>query len=318
MKYNIFVDGESGTTGLEIRQRLSKRNDIELMKIDAQLHRDKAERKKFLNSADIVFLCLPDEAAKESVSLIENENVKVIDASTAHRTNPAWVYGFPELDGEQRDKIKASKRVAVPGCHATGFNSIIHPLIAGEILPKDYSLSATSVSGYSGGGKKLISQYEETRADDPVMLSPRYYGLALHHKHLPEMIAVNGLEYPPIFTPLISKYYRGMLVSVPFHTRMLNKKDITAKEIRDFYNAYYKNEKFIEVMPFDDDNNLDGGYLDAVGCNGTNKLQLFVFGHDEEVFVMSRLDNLGKGASGAAVQCMNIMLGFDETAGLVF
>lgn len=317
MKYKIFVDGESGTTGLEIRQRLSTRSDIEIMKIDPQLHRDKAERKKFLNSADLVFLCLPDEASKESVSLIESDHVRVIDASTAHRTNPGWVYGFPELDSEQRDKIKASKRVAVPGCHATGFNSIIHPLIKGNILPKDYPINATSVSGYSGGGKKLISQYEETRADDPVMLSPRYYALALHHKHLPEMIAVNDLTYPPIFTPLISKFYRGMLVSVPLQTRLLSNKDITAKEIRDYYASYYKNEKFIEVMPFDDDNNLDGGYLDAVGCNGTNKLQIFVFGHDGQIFVMSRLDNLGKGASGAAVQCMNIMLGFDECTGLV-
>lgn len=315
MKYNIFVDGESGTTGLEIRQRLAKRNDIELMSIDPQLHRDKAERKKFLNAANLVFLCLPDEAARESVSLIENENVKVIDASTAHRTAPGWVYGFPELDGEQRKKIKASKRVAVPGCHATGFNSIIHPLIAGGILPKDYPINATSVSGYSGGGKKLIGQYEKTRVDDTVMLSPRYYALSLHHKHLPEMVAVNSLVFEPIFTPLISKYYRGMLVSVPFHTRLFNKK-ITVKEIRDFYDTFYKNEKFIEVMPFDDDNNLDSGYLDAVGCNGTNKLQLFVFGHDEEILVMSRLDNLGKGASGAAVQCMNIMLGLDESTGL--
>lgn len=315
MKYKVFVDGEAGTTGLEINSRLQNRSDIELLKIDPALHRDKNERKRLLNSADIVFLCLPDDASREAVSLVTNEHTKIIDASTAHRTNDDWVYGWPEMSREQREKIKKSKRVAVPGCHATGFNAAVHPLAAGGILPADYPICSTSVSGYSGGGKKLIAAYEQTRVGDEAMRSPRYYALALKHKHLPEMMKVNGLKFPPVFTPLVGNFYRGMLVSLPLQRRLLSK-DMSAKDVYNYYKEYYKDEKFIKVMPFGGENCLDGGFLGADGCNGTNRLEIFVFGHDDQILVMSRLDNLGKGASGAAVQCMNIMLGAYECTGL--
>lgn len=315
LKYKVFVDGEAGTTGLEIHSRLSSRNDIELLQISAEMHRDKDERQRLLNAADICFLCLPDDAARESVSLVTNPNTRIIDASTAHRTNPGWVYGWPEMSKEQRKKIAASKRVAVPGCHATGFNAAVYPLIAGGIMPTDYPISATSVSGYSGGGKKLIAQYEDTRRGDPEMQSPRYYALALHHKHLPEMMKVNSLQYEPVFTPLVANFYRGMLVTLPINRRLLSK-NMDARAVWGYYSEYYKDERFIKVMPFGGEVCLDGGYLGAQGCNGTNRLEIFVFGHDDQILVMSRLDNLGKGASGAAVQCMNIMLGLDEGTGL--
>lgn len=315
MKYKVFVDGEAGTTGLEIGGRLARRDDIELLKIDPALRKDVGERSRLLNEADIAFLCLPDAASKEAVSLVTNEKTRIIDASTAFRTDDNWVYGFPEMSRGQRDKIKTSKRVANPGCHATGVIAAVHPLIAGGILPTDYPLSCTSVSGYSGGGKKLISSYEETRRDDPMMRSPRYYAFALKHKHLPEIMKVNGLTNPPLFTPLVGNFYRGMLVSVPLQKRFLSK-NIDAKGVYEYYKEYYKDEKFIKVMPFDGENSLDEGFLGADGCNGTNRLEIFVFGHDEQILVMSRLDNLGKGASGAAVQNMNLMLGLDEGKGL--
>lgn len=311
----MFVDGESGTTGLEIRSRLEKREDIELLKIDPALHRDASERSKFLNAADLAFLCLPDAASREAVSLVTNSRTRIIDSSTAFRTDPSWDYGWPEMSPGQRKKISKSKRVAVPGCHATGFNAAVYPLVSGGILPHDYPISATSVSGYSGGGKKLIAAYEDTRKGDAALLSPRYYALALKHKHLPEMMMVSGLTFEPVFTPLVGAFYRGMLVSVPLQRRFLSKK-MDAESIFEYYSEYYKDEKFIKVMPFGGDNCLDGGFLGADGCNGTNRLEIFVFGHDEQILVMSRLDNLGKGASGAAVQCMNIMLGLDEGTGL--
>jgi N-acetyl-gamma-glutamyl-phosphate reductase len=315
LKYKVFVDGEAGTTGLEINARLAARADIEQLKIDPALHRDRAERQRLLNAADLAFLCLPDDASREAVSLVTNDKTRIIDASTAFRTNPSWVYGWPEMSGGQREKIRKSKRVAVPGCHATGFNAAVYPLVFGGILPKDYPLCATSVSGYSGAGKKLINAYEVERRDDPAMQSPRYYALTLSHKHLPEMMAVNGLAFEPVFTPLVGKFYRGMLVSIPLQRRLLAN-DMDAKAVFEYYKMYYKDEKFIKVMPFGGENCLDGGFLGADGCNGTNRLEIFVFGHDGQILVMSRLDNLGKGASGAAVQCMNIMLGLDETTGL--
>ena len=311
----MFVDGEAGTTGLEINARLAARADVEQLKIDPALHRDKAERQRLLNAADLAFLCLPDDASREAVSLVTNDKTRIIDASTAFRTNPAWVYGWPEMSGGQREKISSSKRVAVPGCHATGFNAAVYPLIAGGILPHDYPICATSVSGYSGGGKKLINAYEDTRIDDSAMQSPRYYALTLSHKHLPEMLKVNSLDFAPLFTPLVGRFYRGMLVSIPLQRRLLAK-NMDAKGIYEYYKEYYKNVKFIKVMPFGGEDCLDGGFLGADGCNGTNRLEIFVFGHDGQILVMSRLDNLGKGASGAAVQCMNIMLGLDEATGL--
>jgi N-acetyl-gamma-glutamyl-phosphate reductase len=315
LKYKIFVDGEAGTTGLEIRARLAGRTDIEFLTIDPSLHRDVGERKRLLNAADLAFLCLPDDASREAVSLVENDNTRIIDASTAFRTNPAWVYGWPEMGGGQRDKIKRAKRVSVPGCHATGFNAAVYPLVQGGILPPDYPIAATSASGYSGAGKQRIAEYEDSRKNDPELDAPRFYALTLHHKHLPEMVKVNGLAFEPVLTPFIGKFYRGMVVSLPLVRRLLSK-DLGAEELWAYYNDYYKGEPFIKVMPFGGEGSLDGGYFGAQGCNGTNRLELFVFGNAQQIVVFSRLDNLGKGASGAAVQCMNLMLGLDERTGL--
>lgn len=315
MKKKVFVDGQHGTTGLELGARLAARDDLEMIRIEPGQHRDPAARKACLNAADIVFLCLPDDAAKEAVALVENPAVRVIDASTAHRVSPGWVYGFPELEREQRGKIRSAKRVAVPGCHATGFTAALHPLRAGGILGAEYPVTAQSISGYSGAGKTMIGQYENTRRDDPVLKSPRLYALGLHHKHLPEMQAYNRLEKPPLFTPMVGPYRQGMLVLLPLRRELLAK-DLDGAALRDYYAAYYKGEPFIRVMPFDDQSQFDGGYLGADGANGTNRLDLFIYGHDEEVLVISRLDNLGKGASGAAVQCMNLMLGAEESTGL--
>jgi N-acetyl-gamma-glutamyl-phosphate reductase, uncommon form len=309
------VDGEAGTTGLELRARLSGRADIELLTIDPALHRDITERKRLLNAADLVFLCLPDDATREAVSLVENSQTRVIDASCAFRTHPDWVYGWPEMGGGQREKIKTAKRVSVPGCHATGFNAAVYPLVRGGILPPDYPIAATSVSGYSGAGKQRIAEYEDTRRGDPELDSPRFYALTLHHKHLPEMVGVNGLAFEPVFTPMVGRFYRGMLVSLPLVRRLLSK-DLDSQELHAYYREYYKDEPFIQVMPFGGEGSLDGGYFGAQGCNGTNRLELFVFGSERQSVVISRLDNLGKGASGAAVQCMNLMLGFDERTGL--
>jgi len=314
MKYKVFVDGQEGTTGLEINERLSKQPDIELIKISSELRKDNAERAKLLNLADIVFLCLPDEAARQAVSLVTNPNTRIIDASTAHRTQAGWVYGFAELDREQRDKIRASKRIAVPGCYATGFTAAVHPLRVSGVLSAGYPLCCNAVSGYSGGGKKLIEKYEQGRDDSITLKSPRFYALGLSHKHLPEMAIINGLEAPPLFTPIVGDFKQGMLVSLPLSRKLLDKK-LDACEIHALYRDYYKGERFISVMPFGEEP-LDGGFLDATGCNGTNRLEIFVFGHDDKILIISRLDNLGKGASGAAVQCMNIVLGQDEGIGL--
>lgn len=311
----VFVDGHSGTTGLKIDERLSKRTDIELLTADPEKHREISERKRLLNEADLAFLCLPDTASREDVSLIENPKTRVIDTSTAFRTALDWVYGFPELEPGQNEKIKNAAKVAVPGCHATGFNAAVHPLVYGGILGKDYPLCCQSVSGYSGGGKKLIAQYESDSEITDALKSPRFYSLALSHKHLPEMMKINGLHKVPLFTPIVGNFYEGMLVSLPLCRDML-KKPMDARQINSYYKQYYINKQFIEVIPFGGGNALDGGFLDACGCNGTNRLQIFVFGHDDEILVVSRLDNLGKGASGAAVQCMNIMIGADEGMGL--
>ena len=320
MKYKVFVDGKEGTTGLKIQEMLDRQTNIELLPIAESLRKDTAERERLINEADIAFLCLPDAAAIEAVSLVKNENTRVIDASTAHRCDDGWVYGFPEMNDEQRGLIAKSKRVAVPGCHATGFAAAVYPIRKAGIIFGDYPITATSVSGYSGGGKKLIERFETGRSSDPNvdirMKSPQFYGLTLKHKHIPEMMKINYLLQPPIFTPIVGDYYQGMLVSVPLSRKLL-KKDMDAKALHGFYEKYYQGEQFVKVMPFGGEGCIDGGYLDAAACNGTNRLELFVFGHDDQILVVSRLDNLGKGASGAAIQCMNLMLGQDEAAGLV-
>lgn len=316
MKYKVFVDGQEGTTGLKIHERLAGRTDIELLTIPADKRKDPQTRKSFLNEADIAFLCLPDAAAREAVNLVSSGKTKIIDASTAHRTDPSWVYGIPELDKNQRNLISRSSRVSVPGCHATGFIMAIYPLLKNGIIGNDYPVVCQSISGYSGGGKKLIASYE-TNAKKSWINSSRPYALALKHKHLPEMQKVTGLLYQPLFAPLVSNFYNGMAVSVPLLPRLFKKK-VTPKDIHDLFSKYYEGERFVKVMPMESEGctSLDEGFLNPMGCNDTNRIDLFIFGHDDQILIVSRLDNLGKGASGAAVQNMNIMFGVDEAAGL--
>lgn len=316
MEYKVFVDGQEGTTGLEIHDRLERRSDIVLLKIDPAKKKEPSERERLLNEADIAFLCLPDTAARESVRLVSNGKTRIIDASTAHRTDDGWMYGLPELSPGHRKKIGASARVAVPGCYATGFNLLLFPLVSGGILPADYPVTCHAVSGYSGGGKKLIEKYgaEGARTGEELK-SPRFYALGLSHKHLPEMRKASGLVYPPFFTPMVGSFYRGMCVAVPVYCRLLHKK-LSAPEVREFLAEYYKEEHFVKVMPFESEDLLDNGFLGATACNNTNRAELFVFGHAEQILLISRFDNLGKGASGAAIQNMNIMLGLDEKTGL--
>lgn len=313
MKYKVFVDGQEGATGLRIHDYLAAWTDLEVLRIDSDKRKDVQARHELINEADVVFLCLPDDAARESVSLVSNPNTRVIDASTAHRTDPGWVYGFPELNKSQRTIICESKRVTVPGCHATGFIAALYPLIQAGIVQADYPVTAYSVTGYSGGGRKVIAEYEAAEADGSLR-SPRHYALGLSHKHLPEMQRWTGLAHPPLFAPIISSFARGMAVSIPLLTRLLPK-GVGTDEVRRVLSAHYEGERFVRVMSAGEDD-LENGRLDPEGCNDTNRLDIFVFGHADQIVVISRLDNLGKGASGAAVQNMNIMLGLDEGAGL--
>ena len=310
MKTKVYIDGQSGTTGLQIYDRIGQRENLELLRIPEELRHDPDERKKYLNSADIVFLCLPDEGAREAVSFIDNPNVRVIDASTAHRTNPDWTYGYPELSKAQREAIRTSKRVANPGCHATGFISTTAPLVAMGVIPKDYPMSCYSLTGYSGGGKKMIAEYEaEGRSE--LLDAPGIYGLNLHHKHLPEMQAVTGLAYPPVFMPVVDDYYKGMATTIMLQNRLLPGQP-SAEEICAKLADYYRDEHFVSVVPFGENDSK----LYANKLAGTNRLEIVVCGHEEQTTVTALFDNLGKGASGAAVQNMNIMLGLPEETGL--
>ncbi|MBO5448957.1 MAG: N-acetyl-gamma-glutamyl-phosphate reductase [Ruminococcus sp.] len=314
MKKKVFIDGKAGTTGLKIFERLGSRDDIEILLIDEDKRKDNAERSKLINSSDIVFLCLPDAAAKEAVSLCTNPEVKIIDASTAHRINPDWDYGFPELSEKHRENIRNSKRVANPGCYASGFISLVYPLVRAGVLPEDYPLTCHAVSGYSGGGNKMIAAIEGNDKTDE-MFSPRQYALGQRHKHLPEMQAVCGLKYPPMFNPIVDDYFSGMVVSVPLISRCLAKK-YTPTDIHEILSEHYAGQHFVKVMELGGEKTLPDGFLAANTLADTNNMQLFVFGNDEQILLCSRFDNLGKGASGAAVQCMNIMLGIDEATGL--
>ena len=315
MSVKVYIDGQEGTTGLKILERFEGRNDIELLRISEDKRKDSAERARLINMSDYTFLCLPDDAAREAVSFVDNDHVRIIDASTAHRTNPAWAYGFPELSPEHREKIRTSNRVAVPGCYASGFASIVYPLVNNGIIPADFPVFAYATSGYSGAGKKAIAVYEGD--DKPFEFnSPRQYALSQQHKHLPEMKAVSGLEYTPMFNPMVCDYFSGMVVSVPVQTRTLPKK-FTAEQIHEMYAKHYEGANMIEVMPLMSADEQKSFFLASNTLSGQNKMQVFVFGNDEQVLLCSRLDNLGKGASGAAVQCLNIMMGIDETAGLV-
>ena len=308
----VYIDGQEGTTGLKILERFSRRNDIELLRIDEDKRKDPEERRKLINASDFTFLCLPDAAAIEAVSLA-GDRVRIIDASTAHRTNPDWAYGFPELDDSFREKIAKSMRTAVPGCYASGFASMVYPLVKMGILPTDYPVSVHAVSGYSGAGKKAIAVYES--ADRPADFdSPRQYALTQKHKHLPEMQKICGLDYAPAFNPLVCDYFSGMVVSLPLHTRLLKKK-YNADDVRKALTEYYESRgsHFVKVMP---EGEPADGFIGANNLAGTNNMEIFVNGNDERLIINSRLDNLGKGASGAAVQCLNIMMGVDEKTGL--
>ncbi|MEW6184851.1 MAG: N-acetyl-gamma-glutamyl-phosphate reductase [Thermodesulfobacteriota bacterium] len=313
--FNIFIDGREGTTGLQIVERLKDRSDIRLTEIPNQERKNPEVKKKYLNQADLVILCLPDEASRESVALIENDQTRVIDSSTAFRALDGWIYGIPELDKGQRDRIRQSKRLTNPGCHATGFIMALYPLIQEGVAGVDYPVFAQSLTGYSGGGKKLIAVYESGETPKGHLQAPRHYALNLRHKHLAEMQKHTGLLTPPLFTPIVANYYQGMVVSIPLLTRLLRKK-ISAREVREVLAAYYQGEPFVRVMPFESGPFLDNGFLSPLECNHTNRIDLFVFGDEEQILVAARLDNLGKGASGAAVQNMNLMLGMEETLGL--
>ena len=320
MAFKIFIDGKEGTTGLKIFERFENRKDLEILLIDEDKRKDINERKRLINESDYTFLCLPDAAAIEAVSLCENPNTIIIDASTAHRTNPAWAYGFPELSKEHRHKVETSKRIAVPGCYASGFNALVYPLVKSGILPKDYPVVCHAVSGYSGAGKKAIAQYGDKNRDFQLE-SPRLYALTQEHKHLPEMQKVSGLTFKPAFSPYICDYFSGMSVSIPLHIRMLNSSKgsighASCQEICDMFKVHYEGSRFVKVADFMGEDILTESFIPANTLSGTNNMQIFICGNEERVTITSRFDNLGKGASGAAVQCMNISMGVDEGLGL--
>jgi N-acetyl-gamma-glutamyl-phosphate reductase len=317
MMKKVFVDGLSGTTGLQIHERLNLYKDIELLTIDYDKRRDPAERSKCLNNADIVFLCLPDDAAREAVSLITNPDTRVIDASTAHRVAKDWTYGLPELSKGHREAIINSKRVANPGCHATAFLLSVYPLVATKVMATDYPITCQSLTGYSGGGKALIEKYESNNGKNDYTKAPRPYSLTLNHKHLPEMTYHAGLSEAPLFVPILGNNYKGLAVMLPLHTKLLSKQ-MDAEAIHGLYAEYYQNEKFVKVLPYADDSLLFDGGFDITACNDTNKAEILVFGNKSKgtAMVITRLDNLGKGASGAAIQNMNLMLGYDEVYSL--
>ncbi|MBQ7789055.1 MAG: N-acetyl-gamma-glutamyl-phosphate reductase [Clostridia bacterium] len=301
----IFIDGKAGTTGLRIEERLAERDDVEIISLPEELRKDPEARKKILNSADIAFLCLPDVASIEAVSMIENPNVVVIDTSTAHRTNDDWAYGFAELGTEFEQKIKNSKRIAVPGCHASGFIALIHPLVKSGIISKDILLSAHSLTGYSGGGKKMIAEYEDEKRD--ILLdAPRQYGLTQKHKHLPEMKKITGIENEPIFCPIVSDFYSGMEVTIPLFKNQLNYGGI--EEIKEIYKKAYTGP----IVSYKEGSD-ESGFLSANKLSGYDSMEIEVLGNEDRIILVARYDNLGKGASGAAVECLNIVLGTDKT-----
>jgi len=317
MATKVFVDGQEGTTGLQIHERLAHRADIELLRIDPERRKDEAERARLLNAADVAFLCLPDDAARASAAQVTNPRTCVIDASTAHRTVPGWVYGLPELAARQRDALRRATRIANPGCHASAFILLLRPLVDAGLVSPALPVSATSLTGYSGGGKKMISQYEAAAqpGGDPRLASPRPYGLGLAHKHLPEMMAHTGLQARPLFVPVVGAFYKGLAVSVPLHLSQLAP-GATAATLHRVLEERYAGERFVRVMPLSDPDTLADGFFDVQGCNDTNRADIFVFGGSGQALLVARLDNLGKGASGAAIQAMNVRLGWDEAAGL--
>ncbi len=313
MGYRAFVDGQEGTTGLRIHEYLAQRDDIEVLRIDADKRKDAAERARLLNAADVAFLCLPDVAAKEAAALVTNQNTCLIDASTAHRTAPGWAFGLPELAPSQRQLIRESKRISNPGCHASAFILLLRPLVDAGLVPAGLPISASSITGYSGGGKKMIEQYEA--GGDAKLDAPRPYALSLGHKHVPEMMTHTGLTTKPIFMPIVGKFYKGLSVSVPLHLSDL-KAGATPEAVQAAFEQRYAGERFIRVMPLRDAPTLEDGFFDVQASNGSNRVDIFVFANQSQIILMARLDNLGKGASGAAVQSMNVHLGLDEAKGL--
>jgi N-acetyl-gamma-glutamyl-phosphate reductase len=320
-KHTVFVDGQEGTTGLRIHAYLSARSDVQVLRIDPERRKDASERARLLNESDVAFLCLPDAAAKEAASLVTNPKTCLIDASTAHRTLGNWVFGMPELAPGHRDRIRASKRLANPGCHASAFILLLRPLIDAGLLSPSAAVSASSITGYSGGGKKMIEQYEAARSNPTSpegqrLQSPRPYALKLAHKHIPEVMHHTGLTTKPVFMPVVGNFATGLSVSVPLHRSTLLKGGF--KDVQTAYEKRYAKEQFVKVLPFGDLVALDDGAWDVQACNGTNRVDIAVFADEltEQAILMARLDNLGKGASGAAVQCMNVHLGVDEATGL--
>ena len=313
---NVFIDGQAGTTGLRIRERLAPREDLTLLEIPTASRKDRETRRRYLNEADVVVLCLPDDAAREAVSLVSGDRVRVLDASTAHRVAGGWIYGLPELDRRQRRKIREAARVSNPGCYPTGFVLLVRPLADAEIIPRDAPLSCHAVSGYSGGGRRLIERYEARsaqRPDSPWPLRP--YALSLDHKHLPEMAAYSGIGRAPVFSPMVGHFAQGMLTMVPLHTGTLGE-GATAETVYTCLAARYRDEPCVKVFPPGAEDAPGAGFLDPLSANGTDRIDLFVFGDDSRVLLVARLDNLGKGAAGAAVQNLNLMIGADELAGL--
>ena len=310
MAKKIFIDGKAGTTGLRIFERLENFEGIEIITLSEEKRKDITARKEALNSADIAFLCLPDDAARESVSLIENDNTVVIDTSTAHRTDEAFAYSFPELSALHREKLQNSKRIAVPGCHASGFIALIFPLIESGILNKNENLSCFSLTGYSGGGKKMIAEYEDSERDE-LLDASRQYGLTQQHKHLKEMKAISGIENAPAFCPIVAPFYSGMEVTVPLFKNML-KSGTTIEDIKNIYKEKYQGP----IVNFKE-NNDESGFISAGAFSGADTMEISVFGNEDRIILTARYDNLGKGASGAAIECLNIVLGQDETTGLV-
>lgn len=309
MTKKVFIDGSAGTTGLRIAERLESRNDIELIRLSEENRKDTAARKDALNRADIAFLCLPDAAAIEAVSIIENENTVVLDTSTAHRTNSDWAYGFPELSESYEEKIKTSKRIAVPGCHASGFISLIFPLVEKGIISKDVLLSCFSLTGYSGGGKKMIAEYEDTNRD-LLLDAPRQYGMGQTHKHLPEMTNVTGIKNAPAFIPVVGDFYSGMEVTVPLFKNQINS-GFGLEDIKNVYREKYSGPIVNYVENFD-----ESGFCSANKLKLKDSMEISVSGNEDRILLIARYDNLGKGASGAAVECMNLVLGVDKTTGL--
>lgn len=308
-KIKVFIDGQAGTTGLQLKSKLVKHPGVTLLEIDEDKRKDTEERQKLMNESDVVFLCLPDAAAVEAVKLVTNPETVIIDASTAHRTADGWTYGFPELSEKHYNDIKNAERIANPGCHATGFISIVYPLVSTGIMPSSYPVTAHSITGYSGGGNKMIADYEDPdRAEE--IGTPRQYGLGQTHKHLPEMKKVTGLDSEPVFNPIVSDYYCGMAVSVPVYTKLLNKQ-MSADELYTFFSDYYKNSEFISVH-----NAPESGFLSPIGLEGTNKMKIHICGNGDRVTIISVFDNLGKGASSAAIENMNIAMGFDISTAL--